>query len=424
MFGLCARAPSLGDESEILRRIGWLSASNEGLIQTHDPTIAPPDEWGFGYPVGLANALDRYDSGSKRERARRDAVFLKRLGRKQISMWSASELKSSCRVGLPRVHRRKVWLHLLQVSRVYDSKALVNLSGVSVDYESLLNDRVDSKLARVIQADLRRTFPACKNFHDPITLKKLRNVLFAFAAYRPDVGYCQGLNFICGVFLQVLGGSEAAEEEVFGCLVQLICSENKNVGLHIKGYFELNMSQAISDLRALGILMQNTSPEAMTDLGTSDLTIFASEWLHALFATSFPFPVVLRIWDALISEGWKIIFRVSAATLRLITAPGAVTLSEEGLLTHHKRLTRTFIDQDVLMDEAFNRLGNLSRKQIEIWREQINRDQVTINRPIFSPVKEIPDISDKGSAVMGLGDISLEDLNSNGSAKIDSHNNS
>jgi hypothetical protein len=44
-------------------------------------------------------------------------------------------------------------------------------------------------------------------------------------------------------------------------------------------------------------------------------SMFATQWFITLFAYSLPFDVVLRIWDVLMLEGTKALFRVSLALL-------------------------------------------------------------------------------------------------------------
>lgn len=37
---------------------------------------------------------------------------------------------------------------------------------------------------------------------------QLRNVLEAYSVYKPEVGYCQSMNFLAGFILMVSGGQE------------------------------------------------------------------------------------------------------------------------------------------------------------------------------------------------------------------------
>ena len=349
------------------------------------------DSWGFTYPTTLADAIDHFELDKfKSIRMRRDIEFESRLAAQpDLSKWKPGLLKKACRNGLPSGRRKQVWLTMLRVQQASQNSSYSDL---------LANGEIDSKLARVIQADLRRTFPACSHFKDERVLVKLRNVLFAFAVSHKEVGYCQGLNFVCGVLLLVLGGVDADEEQLFHAFCQLIDSGDAGVGLNVRGFFEPKMQLVLSDLASLQRLLERVGAGSMTRrLKQGDLTtLLCSEWFHAFFSTAFPFTVVVRIWDALICEGWKVLFRIAAATIRLVTAPAASVLSEEELLTHHKRLTRSYVDHEALLHEAFYNLGNVRRSELR------NLDNITI-QTVASSISQ--------SNMVKLSDITLEDMN-------------
>jgi hypothetical protein len=69
-----------------------------------------------------------------------------------------------------------------------------------------------------IDKDLDRTFPSTVQFDDEEGQQQLRRVLRAYAAYDPDVGYCQGMNFLAALLLMYL----PREEDAFGALVMLM----------------------------------------------------------------------------------------------------------------------------------------------------------------------------------------------------------
>ena len=45
-------------------------------------------------------------------------------------------------------------------------------------------------------------------------------------------------------------------------------------------------------------------------------TMYSAQWFMTLFTYNFPFAVVVRIWDSVLAEGWKVIFRVALALLK------------------------------------------------------------------------------------------------------------
>ena len=64
--------------------------------------------------------------------------------------------------------------------------------------------------------------------------------------------------------------------------------------------------------------------------------MYATQWFITLFSYSLPFDVVLRIWDVLMVEGTKAIFRVALALL-LTQADALQTLEFEELLPALRR---------------------------------------------------------------------------------------
>lgn len=65
-------------------------------------------------------------------------------------------------------------------------------------------------MASDIDKDIHRTFPSLRRFAGPAGQDSLRRVLQAYAAYDPEVGYCQGMNFVAGLLLMYVEEEEAA----------------------------------------------------------------------------------------------------------------------------------------------------------------------------------------------------------------------
>jgi len=78
-------------------------------------------------------------------------------------------------------------------------------------------EQEDEKTAHKIAKDVGRTFPHIAEFKNPVQSgeNRLFNVLKAFSAYDSETGYCQGMNFIAGLLLQMMPDTEDA----FWCLV-------------------------------------------------------------------------------------------------------------------------------------------------------------------------------------------------------------
>ena len=77
-----------------------------------------------------------------------------------------------------------------------------------------------------------RTFPQFSYFREGAGRAQLRNVLLAYSAYHPNVGYCQSMNFLAGFILMMSG---AKEKETFWFLNSFL--ENSKQIIPFDGFF-------------------------------------------------------------------------------------------------------------------------------------------------------------------------------------------
>lgn len=76
------------------------------------------------------------------------------------------------------------------------------------------------------------------------------------------------------------------------------------------------------------------------------VTMFATAWLLTQFTSSFPFGLVVRVWDAFLFEGWKISYRVLLAILQ---SQQLESIPFEDILV---RLRDCTVDTDAVMKSA------------------------------------------------------------------------
>ena len=156
----------------------------------------------------------------------------------------------------------------------------------------------------VIDADVKRSFTTIK-FISPISLT---NILKAFAYNNPDVGYCQGMNFIAG-FLYFLLRDEYNAFSFFQKLVRKYEMSNlysRNVPLLKKHFYRMD--------RLLYIYYPNITACFRNQNVTASL--FSSTWFITLFTNALqlndnedPGELLLCIWDAFLLYGWKAIYK-------------------------------------------------------------------------------------------------------------------
>mmetsp|Transcript_7652 Transcript_7652/g.14446 ORF Transcript_7652/g.14446 Transcript_7652/m.14446 type:complete len:673 (-) Transcript_7652:132-2150(-) len=137
----------------------------------------------------------------------------------------------------------------------------------------------------------------------------LRRLLHAYSIYDPQVGYCQGMNFIAAMFLTVLND----EEESFWMMVSVMNEEPYN----LRSMFQRDMAGTQEALYVAERAIKRFLPELARHFEGENVNVsmFLIPWLMTVFTRNFPFDLVLRVWDAFLFEGWCVVYRTMLALL-------------------------------------------------------------------------------------------------------------
>lgn len=232
----------------------------------------------------------------------------------------ASTLKRRIRKGVPEALRGRVWGHLAGASLMLRNNPGVYPSLLRADDASAASTPSDASsssaacptaVTDAIARDIERTFPKHYLFQAQRAGQgALFNVLCAYAQYDPDVGYCQGMGFLAAMFLSYM-----PEPQAFWLLVA--CLNHRRFAL--ADLYRPRMPKVPELLFVCEQLMRAHLPRLAAHLEQEGLhpTMYLTQWLLTLFAYNFPFAFVTRVWDAFLHEGWKVIFRVALALLKL-----------------------------------------------------------------------------------------------------------
>jgi len=205
-------------------------------------------------------------------------------------------LKRFIRKGVPLSMRLGVWMKVSRAEKSYNTNPNV--------YNIALNTQYQKEIVEIIKIDIPRTFP--ENIYFDVHKNELFNVLVAFAHQNPEVGYCQGLNYIAGLILIVTKN----EPSTFWLLKHLV--ENVAPEYHTRTMFGLQR-----DIYVITELVRRREPlinEKVNELGIP-WAVILTKWLICLFAEVLPVETVLRVWDVMFAEGYKIIFRAALAII-------------------------------------------------------------------------------------------------------------
>ncbi|XP_021100179.1 TBC1 domain family member 2A isoform X2 [Heterocephalus glaber] len=221
----------------------------------------------------------------------------------------SAELKQLLRAGVPHEHRPRVWRWLVH-------RRIQHLHTPGC-YQELLNQgrACEHPAARQIELDLNRTFPNNKHFTCPTSIfpDKLHRVLLAFSWHNPTIGYCQGLNRLAAIALLVLEDEESA----FWCLVAIVES------IMPAEYYGKTLMASQVDQRVLQDLLSEKLPRLMAHLGQHhvNLSLITFNWFLVVFADSLISDILLRVWDAFLYEGTKVVFRYALAIFKYNEEP-------------------------------------------------------------------------------------------------------
>ncbi|TPP58471.1 hypothetical protein FGIG_03311 [Fasciola gigantica] len=221
---------------------------------------------------------------------------------------SRSELKYLCRAGVPPIHRGGIWRMLIHG----EMKPVITEKGPHY-YNRLISEISESKIAtryrKQISLDLMRTMPNNVLFDgiDAPGIQKLQEILQAYSIHNPDIGYCQGMNFLVAVALIFLN-----KEDAFWCLTAIL---EKYLP---EKYFNCGLINAQVDQLVLKDLLASKLPKLSEHIRNMEIDISAItlNWFLAVFYDSVPFETLIRIWDVFLLEGSKCLFRFALALLK------------------------------------------------------------------------------------------------------------
>ena len=170
--------------------------------------------------------------------------------------------------------------------------------------------QLDENLEITIIKDLDRTFPKCSFFKEKYGdgQRKLYKVLSYYSKYNTSTGYVQGMGFIVAVFLTYMD-----EESSFYMLHSLM----KKYGL--EGFYKPGFPKLKGTFYVLLNLVKKFIPRVYEHFKTEGMipSMYASEWFICLFSRNLEFDSLVRIFDVLFLEGYKVIYRFALAFLKI-----------------------------------------------------------------------------------------------------------
>ena len=201
------------------------------------------------------------------------------------------------------IHKEKFINNILQSTKKYCSEKIklqLKKQEMKSFYNKLLkkNEIYDD----LILKDIPRTLPNDPNFNKgKINYDKLYNILTCFSNYNKNIGYAQGLNFICAQALYLF----SLEEDVFVFLegfTNIMKMDNIiGVGKEKKMLYKLNEFSKIL-YKNVPKIIQFFNDKAVSH------DFFSTGWILTLFSASMERNNLIVIWCFMIIFRWKFVY--------------------------------------------------------------------------------------------------------------------
>ncbi|XP_072014560.1 TBC1 domain family member 2B-like [Amphiura filiformis] len=294
------------------------------------------------------------------------------------------ELKSLVRAGIPHEYRARIWKACVEWRVKKDKET----TGPGY-YERLLKSEnfKSNPATKQIELDLLRTLPNNKHY-DTIEspgIPKLRRVLKAFSVHDPGIGYCQGLNRLAAIALLYL-----EEEDAFWCMVCIVQY------IMPAGYYSTTLIGSQTDQRVFKDLLGEKLPRlnAHLDHHDIDLSLITFNWFITVYCDNIPAETMLRIWDTVLYEGNKVLFRFGLAFFKSCEDQLLQLKDYIEIFNFLRRMPPMMSDIHRLAQIAFNELNPFPRRSINTKR-LFHNQQVRLQLEELARMREEIAVNDR-----------------------------
>ncbi|XP_055550464.1 TBC1 domain family member 1 isoform X2 [Wyeomyia smithii] len=313
------------------------------------------------------------------------------------------KLYQAIRNGVPRTRRGEIWKFLAQQhtcnTEPVDNDSFANFN---TPYHMLLKNLTEHQHAIFI--DLGRTFPDHKFYKDALGIGQLSlfNLLKAYSILDPELGYCQGLGFICAVLLLHL-----EEADAFELLKHLMFKRQ------MREKYLPDMKQFQLQLYQLSRLLKDNIPELYDWFDQHEIspTLYAAPWILTVFSSHFPLGFVARVFDLLFLESFDVIFRCAISLLDVHKEQLLQQDNFEDIMNYLKTVVPKISPE--IMDKVFRNVFkcDFSRQLIEYQVEyNVLKEEISSQNHHLENLKRVKDENQQLESQVQFAQSSLAQL--------------
>ena len=201
----------------------------------------------------------------------------------------------------------------LYLIKFKDIETSQNISSI---HPQNLNETFNEKNKAIIKLDVYRTFPFLSIFENKLFSKNIHSVLLEFSNRGENMGYYQGMNFIC-LYLMLLFGAE--EEMSVYAMIKLFSLKSKLYNINYEELYINDFCLLRKYMKLIHEKLDELYPgfsEHLERIGVID-EIWFWKWISLCFLTSFGYDVVFKIFDIIFVYGVDCLVGIVLAVIQI-----------------------------------------------------------------------------------------------------------
>ena len=195
-------------------------------------------------------------------------------------------------------------------------KDIVTSPNLSSIHPQNLEERFIDKNKHIIRLDVYRTFPSLKIFENKLFSKNIHSILLEFSNRGQNMGYYQGMNFIC-LYLMLLFGAE--EEMSVYAMIKLFSLKSKLYNINFEELYVNDFCLLRNYMKLIHDKLDELYPnfnEHLENIGVID-QIWVWKWIELCFLTSVKYDVASKIFDIIFAYGVDCLVGISLAVIEM-----------------------------------------------------------------------------------------------------------